>query len=220
MCGRYTLHHAPAEIGERFDVEVVPELAPPRFNIAPTQIVPVIRQTDGREMVGCKWGLVPSWAKDPAIGNKMINARSETLASKPSFKNALAKRRCLIPADGFYEWLKAKKQPFYFRLRDRGLFALAGLWEEWIEPGSGEPLQTCTIITVEPNKLVAQVHQRMPALLLPDEEAIWLDPDHKAADVLSLLRPYPVEKMELVPVSRAVNSASAQGPELIEQVNE
>jgi putative SOS response-associated peptidase YedK len=161
MCGRYTLHHAPTAIQERFDVEAISDLAPPRFNVAPSQIAPVTRQTDGHETVGSKWGLVPSWAKDPAIGNKMINARSETLASKPSFKNALAKRRCLIPAEGFYEWLKAKKKPFYFRLRDRGLFALAGLWEEWIEPGSGEPLQTCTIITVEPNKLVAQVHQRL-----------------------------------------------------------
>jgi len=116
--------------------------------------------------------------------------------------------------------LKAKKQPFYFRLTDHGLFALAGLWEEWVEPGSGEILETCTIITTEPNKLVAQVHPRMPAMLLPENEAAWLDPDNKAADVLSLLGPYPVEKMELVEVSRAVNSASAQGPELIEPVSE
>ena len=223
MCGRYTLHHSPGEIAERFDVEVFPELAPPRFNIAPTQIVPVIRQEGGREMIGCKWGLVPSWAKDPAIGNKMINARAESLAEKPSFRNALAKRRCLIPADGFYEWLtvgKEKKiQPYYFRLRDGGLFVFAGLWEEWQDP-DGELLHTCTIITVKPNKLVEQVHTRMPAMLTPDEEAVWLDPDNKAADVLPFLLPYQVEKMELVPVSRAVNSASAQGPELIERSND
>lgn len=216
MCGRYTLHHTPGEIAE----QAPSELFPPRYNVAPTQIVPVIRQIDARKIVACKWGLVPYWAKDPAIGNKMVNARSETLAEKPSFKNALAKRRCLIPADGFYEWLKAKKQPFYFRLRDSGLFALAGLWDEWKEPGSGEIMQICTIITVEPNKLVAQVHLRMPAMLLPDEESAWLDPDNEVANVLPLLHPYPVEKMEIVAVPRVVNSASAQGPELIEQVND
>jgi len=128
MCGRYTLRHNPQKIRERFDVEDIFDVGPPRFNVAPSQDVPTVRQASAREMVNCKWGLVPYWAKDPAIGNKLINARAETLLEKPSFKNAVEKRRCLIPADGFYEWLKAKKRPFYFRLRDRGLFAFAGLW--------------------------------------------------------------------------------------------
>lgn len=220
MCGRYTLHHKPKEIAERFDVDAIPELTEPRYNIAPTQIVPVIRQIDVREMVGCKWGLVPYWAKDPAIGNKMINVRAETLQEKPSFKNALAKRRCLIPADGFYEWLKVGKekvkQPYYFRLRDGELFAFAGLWEEWKDP-EGKRLLTCTIITTEPNKLVSQVHARMPAMLQREDESAWLDLENKPAGVLPLLQPYPVDKMELRPVSRAVNSASAEGAELIER---
>src|SRR5690349_4267942 len=156
MSGRYTLHQ-PEQIAKRFDVKVIPELKP-RFNIAPSQIVPVIRQVGAaRELVGCKWGLVPEWAKDPSIGNKLINAQAETLAEKPSFKHALVKGRCLIPADGFYAWLiigkERVRQPYYFRLRDRSLFAFAGLWDTWIEPGSGRPLETCTIITVEPNKL-------------------------------------------------------------------
>ena len=219
MCGRYTLHHKPQEIAERFDVDAIPELTMPRFNIAPSQIVPIIRQIDTREMIGCKWGLVPYWANDPAIGNKMINARAETLVEKPSFTSALAKQRCLIPADGFFEWLKEERQPFYFRMRDRGLFAFAGLWEEWQDSG-GSILQTCTIITVEPNRLVAQILPRMPSILLPEEEAAWLDPESKVADVLPLLRPYPVKLMELVRVSRAVNSVSAERPELIERMSE
>lgn len=210
MCGRYTLHHTPEEVAERFEVEAINELLSPRYNIAPSQLVPVIRQINTKEMAVCKWGLVPYWAKDPAIGNKLINAKAETLAEKPSFKQALAKRRCLIPVDGFYEWQKrgkAPSQPIYVRRRDGGLFAFAGLWEEWRTP-DGNHLQSCTIITVEPNALIAQFHHRMAAILRPEEEALWLNPQQKVADVLPLLRPYEADDLEAFPVSRAVNSPS------------
>jgi len=218
MCGRYTLHHQAEEVAERFGAAPIIELAPPRFNIAPSQVVPVIIQgdwqTDHREMVGCKWGLVPFWAKDPAIGNKLINAKAETLAEKPSFKHALAKRRCLVPADGFYEWQKkgkAPSQPMYIRRRDGGLFAFAGLWEEWKAP-DGEKLRTCTIITTEPNELISQFHHRMAVILRPEEEDAWLDLKNGPADVLPLLKPYDApdaeDALEAFPVSRAVNSPS------------
>jgi putative SOS response-associated peptidase YedK len=221
MCGRYTLHHKPEEIEERFDVEPDEELLAPRYNIAPSQIIPVIRHTGSKEMVGCKWGLIPFWAKDPKIGNNLINAKAETIAEKPSFKHAFAKRRCLIPADGFYEWQKrgkAPSQPIYVRRRDSGLFAFAGLWEEWKTP-DGEALATCTIITVEPNELVSQFHHRMAAILKPDEEAAWIDPGSKAEDLLRLLRPYPADELEAFPVSRAVNSPSFDGAACIAPVD-
>lgn len=240
MCGRYTLHHKAEDLAERFGVdlkldepefEAGLELLRPRYNIAPSQIVPVIQISDWRsaggqgisrkEVLFCKWGLVPFWAKDPAIGNKMINAKSETLAEKPSFKNALAKRRCLIPADGFYEWQKkgkAPSQPIYVRRRDGGLFAFAGLWEEW-NSADGSVLTTCTIITTEPNRLISQFHHRMAVILKPEDEAVWLNLKNKPADVLSLLRPYETEDMEAFPVSRAVNSPSFDDASCIEPIN-
>lgn len=214
MCGRYTLKHSSEEIAERFDIESdadpIAESLRPRYNIAPTQTVPIIRQTEARELIGVKWGLIPFWAKDPAIGNKLINAKSETLAEKPSFKYAFAKRRCLVIADGFYEWQKkgkASSQPIYVRRRDGGLFAFAGLWEEWKAP-DGSPLATCTIITTEPNELIAQFHHRMAVILNPEEEAVWLNLKNKPADVLPLLRPCNADELEAFPVSRAVNSPS------------
>ncbi len=222
MCGRYTLHHSATEIAKRFgaglDADPMTELIRPRYNVAPSQMVPIVRQIGHqigeREMVGCKWGLIPFWAKDPAIGNKLINAKAETLAEKPSFKYALSQRRCLIPADGFYEWQKKGKlpsQPMYVRRRDGGLFAFAGLWEEWKAPDgtdAGERVQSCTIITTEPNELISQFHHRMAVILTPEGEAAWLELKNKAADVLPLLRPYDLDDLEAFPVSRAVNSPS------------
>lgn len=219
MCGRFTRFHKPEEIAERFDVETIEEAATLRYNIAPSQIVPVIRRVEKREMIACKWGLVPFWAKDPKIGYKMINAKGETLAQKPAFKNALARRRCLIPADGFYEWLKlekGQKQPVYIRLRDHKLFAFAGLYEDWKSP-EGEKLRTFTIITVEPNELLSKIHNRMPAILKPDEEAVWLDPQTTVNDTANLLRPYPADEMESYQVSPAVNSPSVDDPSCIIQ---
>jgi putative SOS response-associated peptidase YedK len=218
MCGRYTLYHKLEEIEERFDVDFEEDDYEPRYNIAPSQPIVTIRRTDARRVARCQWGLVPAWAKDPAIGNKMINARAETLAEKPSFKHALAKRRCLIPADGFYEWPKegkAPSRPIHIRRRDRGLFAFAGLWEEWKSP-DGARLQTCTIITTEPNALLSQFHHRMAVILRPEEEALWLDPAAPVPTLLSLLRPSPAEDLEAFEVSRAVNKPGFDDPSCIE----
>jgi putative SOS response-associated peptidase YedK len=221
MCGRYTLHHTPKEIKERFGVETIDELLEPRYNIAPTQTIPVIRRPrsddDLREMAGCKWGLIPFWAKDPKIGAKMINAKAETIAEKPSFKHAFSKRRCLIPADGFYEWLKRGKepsQPIYVRRRDGGLFAFAGLWEAWKSP-EGDTLETCTIITTEPNALISKIHNRMALILKSDDESTWIDPKTKSDDLLRLLRPYESDDLEAFNVSRAVNSPAHESPACI-----
>jgi putative SOS response-associated peptidase YedK len=221
MCGRYTLHHKPIEIAERFDVEPAEEFLAPRYNIAPSQIVPVIRRPQSgdrlREMAGCKWGLIPYWAKDPKIGNNLINAKAETISEKPSFKQPFTKRRCLIPADGFYEWQKRGKepsQPIYVRRRDGGLFAFAGLWEIWRTP-EGEALETCTIITVEPNELISKIHHRMAAILKPDDEAAWIDPNSEADDLLRFLRPYDSDELEAILVSRAVNSPANDSPACI-----
>lgn len=223
MCGRYSQQHTPEEIAERFEI-VDPEFSlPPRYNIAPSQVVPIIVNQTRRRLVGCKWGLVPFWAKDPSIGNRMINARAESLFDKPAFKYALVKRRCLIPADGFYEWKKAAKgpgQPFYIRRRDHGLFAFAGLWEGWTSP-EGEKLRTFTVITVEPNNLLRPVHDRMPAIISPQDEKMWLDPTVRIpADAISLLQPYPVDELEMYPISRAVNSPNTDDPSIIEPLPE
>jgi putative SOS response-associated peptidase YedK len=224
MCGRYTLHHTPREIRERFGVETLEEFLAPRYNIAPSQIVPVIRNlqpgAESREMAGCKWGLIPYWAKDPKIGNNLINAKAETISEKPSFKYAFTKRRCLIPADGFYEWRKRGKepsQPIYVRKRDGGLFAFAGLWEAWKTP-EGEAIETCTIITVEPNEFISKIHHRMAVILKPDDEAAWIDPKSKSDDLLRLLRPYESDDLEAFLVSRAVNSPAYDSPACIDPV--
>jgi putative SOS response-associated peptidase YedK len=220
MCGRFTQHHTPEEVAVRFNVKSLDYLFDPRYNIAPTQpVAAVVAQgaQSERRLVNLQWGLVPYWSKDPSIGSRMINAKAETLAEKPSFKQALARRRCLIPADGFYEWQKRGKnpsQPLYIRRRDGGLFAFAGLWEEWTSPDGGK-LQTCTIITVEPNELIANVHHRMAAILQPDDEAVWLDPRRKPDEATELLRPYPSEDLEMYPVSRAVNSPMIDDESLI-----
>ena len=203
-------------------MEPVEDILAPRYNVAPSQIVPVIRRPqsgDGlRELAGCKWGLIPYWAKDPKIGNNLINAKAETLAEKPSFKHAFTKRRCLIPADGFFEWRKRGKepsQPIYVRRRDGGLFAFAGLWEAWKTP-EGEIVETCTIITTEPNEFISKIHHRMAVILKPDDEAAWIDPKSKSDDLTQLLRPYESDDLEAFPVSRAVNSPAHDGPECIE----
>ena len=222
MCGRFTRHHAAEEIGERFEVDPLEEAGEARYNIAPSQLVPVVHQRERREMMICRWGLVPFWAKDPAIGNKMINAKAETLAEKPSFKRALAKRRCLVPADGFYEWPKkgpSAGQPIYVRRRDGGLFAFAGLWEEWKSP-EGLVWRTFTIITIPPNELVSQYHHRMAAMLRPEDEARWIDPTASPSDVLPMLKPYPSDELEAYPVSRDVNSPRNDDSSLILPVAE
>ena len=218
MCGRFSNHHSEAEVVARFGVGAVVFASPPRYNAAPSQMISAIVENGERKLVGLKWGLVPSWAKDPAVGNRMINAKAETLAEKPSFKRVLAERRCLIPADGFYEWKATGegKQPYHFRRRDGGLFAFAGLWDEWRSP-EGETLRTCTIVTVAPNELLAPIHDRMPSILKRKDEAAWLDPKGRdARAALGLLRPYPDDDFECYPVSRGVNSPRGDDPSFIE----
>lgn len=222
MCGRYTLKTPSKIVADFFGLSEEPTLEP-RYNIAPTQPVPVVRvlranpETKERELVPLRWGLVPSWADDAAIGNRLINARAETVATKPSFRSAFKHRRCLIPADGFYEWTKEGKlkQPLYIRKKDGQPFALAGLWEEWER--EGEVIESCAIITTTANDLMAEFHDRMPVILYQKDFDLWLDPDVKDPTTLeSLLRPYPSEDMMVYPVNRLVNNPRNEDPKCVE----
>lgn len=219
MCGRYTL--TVSELTTYFsDLEIRVDLLP-RYNIAPTQDVPVIRAHEGhRLLVPMRWGLVPQWKKDPKEGPLLINARGDTVAEKPAFRSALKYRRCLIPADGFFEWLKvgekgAKKIPYYFRMQDDRPFAFAGLWEHWEGP-DGQALNSCTILTTDANAVVAKVHDRMPVILPVEAYDDWLDPrPTDAAKLVPLLVPYPAERMKAYAVSTEVNSAAKDEPSMI-----
>lgn len=216
MCGRFTLTTDIRTIAETFGVAPTLEAAP-RYNIAPTQEVVSILRNGTAHLEWLQWGLIPSWAQDEAIGSKMINARAETLAEKPSFKRLLRSRRCLLPADGFYEWKKGAggKIPMYITLKDGSPFAFAGLWDLWHSP-DGRQIRTCTIITTQPNDVVAPIHGRMPVILTPDARAMWLDSaiqDEHA--LLPLLAPYPAADMTAREVSRRVNNPKSEGAELI-----
>jgi putative SOS response-associated peptidase YedK len=218
MCGRYSLIVDASVLAGVFEINP-PAGLKPRFNIAPTQTVPIVRagREAPREWTEVRWGLVPSWAKDPKIGARMINARGETVAEKPSFRSAVTRRRCLIPADGFYEWVKTDsgKQPHYIHFEDGRAFAFAGLWESW-HKGNDEPLDTCTIITTTPNDLVAGLHDRMPVILPPEIFTEWLTPDPLAPDRLKdLLAPHPATNMEAYPVSIHVNKPANDDPECV-----
>ena len=221
MCGRYTLRTPLTVLAQQFlfDLGGVPlESIRPRYNVAPTQDVVAVRQREAgsrRELAILQWGLIPSWAKDPKIGSSMINARAETLAEKPAFRSAFAKRRCLVLADGFYEWKKEGKQkiPYYFQLDDERPFAFAGLWECWrgakVESVSGasEPLESCTIVTTTANELCAPYHDRMPVILSPADYDMWLDPSLKDTQrLVGLLSPLPASEMRSRPVSTRVNN--------------
>ena len=219
MCGRYTLAVSEKQLAEAFDLSSsLPELTP-SYNVAPTQdIAAILGDGEERRLALMRWGLIPSWADDPEIGARMINARSETVAEKPSFRAAFKKRRCLIPADGFYEWQKTNgaKQPFHIRLQNGRPFAFAGLWETWQGDG-GPEVRSCTILTTGANDLLAPVHGRMPVILDPENYDFWLDPDVQEAEPLTgLLEPYPSEAMEAYPVSRFVNSPSNDDPRCVE----
>jgi putative SOS response-associated peptidase YedK len=216
MCGRFTQRSPAKKVAEKFKVEAVPPLAE-RYNVAPAQAVLGVREASGgREATFLKWGLVPRWAKDPGIGNKLINARSETVAEKSSFREAFARRRCLVPLDGFFEWVRRgdRKRPFYFHMRDGEPFAVAGLWEHW--EGEGGPLETCTLLTTEANELLAPYHDRMPVILRPDDYDVWLDPGVRSPEMLTpLLRPYPHSEMSTYAVSVLVNSPSNDDPRCV-----
>lgn len=224
MCGRFSQTASPDIIAEQFQVSDLP-LIQPRYNIAPSQPVVAIRidpDTTTRTLVLLRWGLIPSWAKDPKIGNQCINAKAETVAEKPAFRSAFKKRRCLVIATGFYEWQvqERTKQPMWIGLRSKRPFAFAGLWEHWM-PTDGEPLETCTIITTEPNDLMASIHNnRMPVILAPASYDQWLDPTFQQAEPLkALLRPYSSEELTVHPVSTLVNNPRHDAPQCLEPVS-
>ena len=224
MCGRFTLTSPDQDLAVQFNLPAIPSLEP-RYNIAPTQLVAAVRETRdgaGRELAMLRWGLIPFWAKDPAIGSRMINARSETAAEKPAFRAAFRRRRCLVLADGFYEWQKqnGSKQPYYIRLREGKTFAIAGLWEHWEGP-DGDIIQSCTLLTTPPNELLRPLHDRMPVILHPDRYDLWLDRSVDQPEVLQpLLRPFAEEPMDAYPVSRWVNRPGNEGPQCIEPLPE
>jgi putative SOS response-associated peptidase YedK len=211
MCGRYTVAVDPQLLAERFNV-ALPDDVEPRYNVAPSQPVMTVtqRSTGRRELLIARWGLVPHWAKEPKVGFKMINARAETLAEKSTYRQLLTRGRCLILADGFYEWRldpDGKKRPVRYALDDGAPFGFAGLWTIWRDPESKEPLFTCTIVTTSANELVAPVHDRMPVILPRESEEAWLDRELPAEQALALLGPYPAEQMTAADASTLVNSA-------------
>jgi putative SOS response-associated peptidase YedK len=219
MCGRYRMTRAD-KLAQQFEIleeEIDVELTP-RYNVAPGQMIAAVRQhreKPVRKLSSFKWGLVPSWAKDPNIGYKMLNARSETIADKPAYREAFKSRRCLIPADGFYEWKTEgkAKQPFHFGMKDDGIFALAGIWERWKDP-KGSMLETCSILTTSPNALMEGIHDRMPVIVRPDDYDLWLDPGYKNTEGLAeLLKPYDASVMKRYAVSTRVNSVKFDDPE-------
>ena len=202
MCGRFILLTDLSVLAEAFGIEEVSAEYRPAANICPSQQVAAIVCAGRKKLVTLKWGLIPAWAGDPAVGNRMFNARAETLAEKPSFREAFQKRRCLIPADGFYEWQKAgsKKRPLLFSLKSGQPFGMAGLYETWVSPRR-EPISTCTIVTTAANDLVRPVHDRMPVIVPKDQEAAWLDPRAaRPADLAALLKPYPAREMAVTEV--------------------
>ena len=222
MCGRFTLRTPLKQVADAFDLE--PTLLadgaewPARYNIAPTQDVAVVRQLsgEGRKLGWLRWGLIPSWADDPAIGNRMINARCETLATKPAFRDAFRRRRCLVVADGFYEWKQQTrpKQPYHIRLSDERPFAFASLWDHWQR---GElVIESCTIVTTDANELLRPLHDRMPVILDPADYGTWLDPQCQEPEQLeALLATYPTDRMTMSAVSTVVNSASRDSPDCL-----
>ena len=217
MCGRFTITADPSALAERF-AATLPEGVRQRFNVAPAQGVLTVRGLEGERIAELmRWGLVPHWAKDPKISYKMINARAETVAEKAVYKKLLAERRCLIPADGFYEWTTApdgKKVPIRFTLSDEELFAFAGLWTSWVNKESGELLDSCTIVTTTPNELIAHTHNRMPVILSVEAESQWIDAEISVEDARALLVPYPGEAMVASVASRCVNRAGPDDADL------
>jgi putative SOS response-associated peptidase YedK len=220
MCGRFTLTANKKKLEEAFAGVEIPTELPPRYNIAPTQPIAVIANNNPTTLEFFQWGLIPAWAKDPAIGNKMINARAETLAEKPSFKTPYKRRRCLILSDGFYEWRKdpgsKSKTPLYIQLTSGDPLAFAGLWESW-HSKEGDHILSCTIITTSPNEFMAEIHNRMPVILSPEHYDLWLDPAERSpADLDPLLKPYPAALMTAYPVSTAVNNPQNDRVECIQ----
>ena len=220
MCGRFSLNQTGDELADAFDLRPSPPVGP-RYNIAPSQPIATVVATAENPDPHFDfrlWGLIPSWAKDPTIGSRMINARAETVAEKPSFRAAFKRRRCLILADGFYEWEtvpgQKTKQPHYIFLKDHRPFAFAGLWEHWADPASGGEIQTCTILTTAPNELMDPIHNRMPVILAAEDYAAWLDPDFDQPPILqAMLRPYEAEAMDRYAIATVVNKPQNDTPD-------
>jgi putative SOS response-associated peptidase YedK len=218
MCGRYTLHALPVDVSARFSLAKTWFTITPRYNIAPSQPVAAVIQTDdGRVLADFRWGLIPFWAKDGSTSHAVINARAETIATKAAFRQAFRQHRCLLPADGFYEWAQTggKRQPVYIRLKSKELFAFAGIWEAAASTNQN-PLGTCAIITVEPNDFIKPIHNRMPAILAPAHESTWLDPAASIDTLESMLRSYPSQELESYFVSSWVNSPKVDDPKCFE----
>ncbi|HSO12795.1 MAG TPA: SOS response-associated peptidase [Anaerolineales bacterium] len=219
MCGRFTLTVDPAELQDTFNGYIFPPKFTPRFNIAPSQPVLAIPNDGANTADFFIWGLIPMWAKDPSIGNRLINARGETVSEKPSFRGSFKYKRCLILADGFYEWKtfgnRKTKTPYFIHMKDRKPFALAGLWDSWEGP-DGSSIKTCTIITTGPNELLASLHDRMPVILHPRDHEKWLDPSPQTPEkLLPLIKPYPADVMSAYAVSTLVNKPDNDSPQLV-----
>jgi putative SOS response-associated peptidase YedK len=218
MCGRFTLTLDPGELQEKLELGPFLEMYQPRYNIAPTQPVSVVRDVTTRAIEQFRWGLIPSWAKDMEIGSRMINARSETVAEKPSFKNLIKRKRCLILADGFFEWSVQDpvkgKVPFYFQVGHGDPFTFAGLYDEW-KPSEGEKVLSCTIITCTPNSLVNSYHNRMPVILGKEDRWKWVEETLPIDPALNMLSPYPADDMSVRQVSKAINSPQNDSPQYL-----
>ncbi|MCJ7500346.1 SOS response-associated peptidase [bacterium] len=219
MCGRFVQFTLFPLLKKEFSLKFGADIPlRPSYNIAPTQDVPVVVNDGGNRLITCRWGLIPPWSKDASIGSRMINARAETLAEKPSFKGPLKKHRCLVVADGFYEWKKTEggKTPVYITMKDGRPFGFAGLYSDWTPP-EGDTIRTCTIVTTEPNELLEPIHNRMPVIIKPEERDRWLDPDeHDPNKLTPLLAPYTSSELDAWEVSKSVNSPSNNSPQLIE----
>lgn len=219
MCGRFVLSAEAEVVQQEFNLDDVPTLAS-RYNIAPSQPVPVITNQAPGELTVVQWGLIPSWAKDPKMAYKMINARSETAHEKPSYRSAFKRRRCLIPTTGFYEWIKTDngKQPYFIHCNDKEVFAFAGLWEIWNSP-QGDEVWTCTILTTDANEKIQHLHHRMPVILEGDARDAWLDNDSEQDELRGILQPFDSAKIEFYPVSKAVNNVRNDNPTLLDRDN-
>ena len=218
MCGRFSLTANEAELNLRFELEGGTAPYVPRYNGAPTQLLTVITNQSPRQLSQLRWGLIPPWARDVSIGNKMINARAETITEKPSFRAPLLSRRCLVPSDGFYEWQQdEKKQPYRIGVKNMPVFSMAGLWERWKSP-EGEQVDTFCIITTAANDFMKTIHDRMPVILQLRDEKLWLSGSN-LPEILHLLKPYPAEEMQAYPVSKQVNSPRNESPSVVEPVS-
>jgi putative SOS response-associated peptidase YedK len=221
MCGRYSLVAKPSKVEQRFGARFREDFDDPFFNAAPSQGLPVITNEEQDTLQYFKWGLLPFWAKSGIKARRSINARAETLAEKPAFRHLVGRKRCLVAADGFYEWKQNEKgkNPYRILLKSEELFAFAGLWEEWVNKETGEVLPTFAIITTEANELVRRIHDRMPVILQPEEEKVWLSEQPDREKHLSLLRPFPTDQLKMYPVSTLVNSPRNNVPEVLYPVS-